>query len=354
MSQIIIDSKGSNNSNHVFGPLHRNLVGRSEFIRDLDEVVSRLADTSLTVFITGETGTGKDIVARLLHTRSERRSALFVKVNCPALPGELLESELFGYEKGAFSGAHTSKPGRFELAGGGTIFLDEITDIPESSQVKLIQVLDGEPFMRVGGVQPIHSNARVVAATNVPIEEAVNSCRLRKDIRYRLSEYVIHVPPLRERLEDIPSLLEHFNFNFSKQMGTDYRAVPDPLVRKMQGLLWPGNVRELAARVREYVATGSETVLVRDTSSDDRAAASTDEGSVEPESTDRAEASNGSSRQFIPLKEAAQQAVAQTEKALIEDALRYTLWNRREAAKLLETSYSSLLRRIETYEIGKP
>lgn len=351
MSQAI-DRQVERESDHVFGPLHRNLVGRSAFIWDLDKVISRLADTRLTVFITGETGTGKDIVARLLHTRSVRHSEAFVKVNCPSLPDDLLESELFGYEKGAFSGAYTAKPGRFELASGGTIFLDEITDIPERSQAKLIQVLDGEPFMRIGGVEAIRTDTRVIAATNVPVEEAVLDGRLRTDISYRLSESVIHVIPLRERPEDIPALSEHFNFNFSKQTGKEYEPLPKKLVEKMQSLSWPGNIRELASRIREYVATGSESQVFH----------------AEPRGVGVDSGLNGGSNgtsnrlssqtempepRFISLKEASRRAAAKTEKALIEDALRYTLWNRRKAAKLLDTSYSSLLRRIETYNIGR-
>lgn len=334
----------------VFSPLHEGLVGRSEFIRDLNETIDRLADTNLTVFITGETGTGKDIIARLLHRRSSRSNKPFVKVNCPAVPGQLLESELFGYEKGAFSGAYTAKPGRFELASGGTVFLDEIAEISDASQIKLIQVLDGEPFMRVGGVQPMQSDARVVAATNVPLEDAVENGRLRKDIRYRLSEYVIRTVPLRERREDIAPLAEHFNFNFSKRSAKEYVPIPASLIEELERMPWRGNVRELGSRIREFVASASEEALLHH----ERVEVSV--GAAETSASSRtAELSlNGQERKFTSLKEAARKAVEDTERVLIEDALRYTLWNRRKAAKLLDTSYSSLLRRIETYEIGKP
>lgn len=336
--------------NAVFSPLHVELVGRSEFIRELNETIDRLADTNLAVFITGETGTGKDIIARLLHQRSSRSSKPFVKVNCPAVPGQLLESELFGYEKGSFSGAYTAKPGRFELASGGTIFLDEIAEISEASQIKLIQVLDGEPFMRVGGVEPMQSDARVVAATNVPLEDAVENGRLRKDIRYRLSEYVIRTVALRDRREDIALLAEHFNFNFSKRSAKEYVPIPASLIKELERMPWRGNVRELGSRIREYVASGSDEVLFHQ----EDVAESHGVESVSDFPFPEKLSLKGEDRKFTSLKEASRKAVEETERALIEDALRYTLWNRRKAARLLDTSYSSLLRRIDAYEIGKP
>ena len=332
----------------VYGPLHEHLVGRSSFVQEVNELINRLADSKLSVLITGETGTGKDIVARLLHRRSKRSSHPFVKVNCPALPHDLLESELFGYEKGAFTGARTPKPGRFELADKGTIFLDEIAEISESVQVKLMQVLDGEPFMRIGGMRPVNANARIVAATNVPLDRAVGEGRLRKDISYRLSEFVVHMAPLRERLEDLPLLSEHFNYNFCKSLDREYEAIPENVLERMRTLPWRGNIRELAAKVKEYVATRDTACLV-----EDRTPPSPN---GKPASGTTAASANGrvnGDRQFESLKKATQRAVEETERRLIEDALRYTLWNRRKAAKLLQISYSSLLRRIDAYEIGK-
>ena len=334
----------------VFSPLHVGLVGRSKFICDLNETIDRLADTSLAVFITGETGTGKDIIARLLHQRSFRRSKPFVKVNCPAVPGQLLESELFGYEKGSFSGAYTAKPGRFELASGGTVFLDEIAEISEASQIKLIQVLDGEPFMRVGGVEPMQSDARVVAATNVPLEDAVENGRLRKDIRYRLSEYVIRTVPLRDRPEDIALLTEHFNFNFSKRSAKEYVPISASLIRELERMSWHGNVRELGSRIREYVASGSDEALFHQ----ENVAAPSGVAPVSDFPLPEKLSPTAQGRKFTSWTEAARKAGEETQRALIEAALRYTLWNRRKAARLLDTSYSSLLRRIDAYEIGKP
>jgi two-component system response regulator AtoC len=300
----------------------------------------------MTVLISGESGTGKDIVARLLHQRSNRKAKPFVKVNCPAIPSELVESELFGYEKGAFTGAHTAKPGRFELAEKGTIFLDEITEISEASQVKLIIALDGEPYMRIGGVQPIHPDVRIVTATNVPIERALETGRIRRDVYSRLSEFIIHMRPLRERAEDIPVLAEHFNYNYCKKIEKPYEPIDERVLEEMQDLEWRGNIRALAARVKEYVATGEESVLLDDSNGPQGVAR---QAAAEAAS----DSGKDDDKQFTPLKEATRIAVELTERALIEEALRYTLWNRRKAAKLLDISYSSLLRRIDAYQIGK-
>jgi len=328
----------------VTAPLHERLVGCSKFVRELDDLISQLAPTDMTVLISGESGTGKDIVARLLHQRSARKGRPFVKVNCPAIPSELVESELFGYEKGAFTGAHTAKPGRFELAERGTIFLDEVTEILEASQVKLFTALDGEPYMRIGGVNPIQPNVRIVSATNVPIEEALASGRIRRDVYSRLSEFVIHMLPLRDRRDDIPVLAEHFNFNFCKKMDKEYEPIDDDVLERMQELDWRGNIRALAARVKEYVSSGAEAALLDD---------SGPQLPVKPVAKRPAEAPADPGRKFTSLKEATRMAVELTERALIEEALRFTLWNRRKAAKLLDISYSSLLRRIDAYSIGQ-
>jgi two-component system, NtrC family, response regulator AtoC len=342
-------------------PLHESLLGTSAAMVEVNELTSKLAQSTLTVLVTGESGTGKDIVARLLHKLSPRIGKPFVKVNCPALPEGILESELFGYERGAFTGAHSSKPGRFELANHGTIFLDEIADITYNVQAKLLQVLDGEPFMRIGGVRSIHSDARVIAATNVDLDEAVRQGTMREDVFFRLSEVNIHLPPLRERAEDIPLLVEHFNFNFCEKQHKEHSPLPTDMVARMCEQEWQGNIRELAARVRKYVATGNPELLIReDTDGEFPGTHPTELGAqlaldrseraaVEAKSAQR----EPERKRFVPLKEARRRAVEATERALIEEALRYTLWNRRKAAKLLQISYSSLLRRIEAYNIGK-
>jgi len=337
----------SSRDHDAFCGLHERLVGLNPRILEVDATITQLAGSRLTVLITGETGTGKDIAARLLHRRSPRYGMPFIKVNCPGIPESILESELFGYERGAFTGAHTAKPGRFELANGGTIFLDEITETAQSIQGKLLQVLDGEPFMRIGGTVPIRSDVRVVAATNVPLDEAVARDVLREDISFRLREVVVHLPPLRERLDDVPILVEHFNYNICNALKKPYQAIAPSLVAQMQKLPFPGNVRELGARVKKYVAAGSEADLLE--WGDNLAIAK-----AGGEAKARSDGSDGTEeRQFPSLKEAVRQAVEETERRLIEETLRHTLWNRRKAAQLLDTSYSSLLRRIEAYQIGK-
>lgn len=338
----------------VRAPLNEGLLGVSESITKVREMILRLAQSEITALITGESGTGKDIAARMLHKHSTRYGKPFIKVNCPAIPESILESELFGYERGAFTGARTSKPGRFELANHGTIFLDEIAETTYTIQGKLLQILDGEPVMRIGGVNPVVIDVRIVAATNIAIEDAVRRGAVREDLFFRLSDVIVRMPPLRERREDIPLLAEHFNYNYCERLGKTYEPIAQDLVDQIAQLNWLGNVRELGACVKKYVATGNVEALFA--VSDD-----TPKASIEPRETaaaqlsaaKRGESKLPDSRKFVRLKEATQKAVEETERALIEEALRHTLWNRRKAAKLLDISYSSLLRRIDVYKIGK-
>ncbi len=340
-------------------PLNETLLGVSAAIQETLQLVQRLGKANLTVLVTGESGTGKDIAARMLHKLSPRYGKPFIKVNCPAIPESILESELFGYERGAFTGARTSKPGRFELANKGTIFLDEIAETSYNVQSKLLQVLEGEPFMRIGGVTPVLTDVRIIAATNVSLEESVRSGRFREDIFFRLSEVVLRMPPLRERPEDIPLLAEHFNYNYLTRMGRPYTPLPADVLTRIREMSWPGNVRELGARIKEYAATGDPAALNSDSASSAAALQSAPiplpvnlerETVREPEAPSRGRSEE---RKLPSLKEATRRAVEETERQLIEDALRLTLWNRRKAAQMLDISYSSLLRRIDAYNIGK-
>jgi len=339
----------------VQAPLNESLVGQSRAIADVREMIRRLASADITVLITGESGTGKDIAARLLHKQSNRSGKPFIKVNCPAIPESILESELFGYERGAFTGARNSKPGRFELANHGTIFLDEIAETSPTVQGKLLQVLDGEPFMRIGGVTPIQVDVRVIAATNMNLEDAVRDGRMREDIFFRLSEVIVQMPALRERPEDIAVLAEHFHFNYCERLGKPYEPLPADYLRRMQRQPWPGNVRELGGCVKKYVATGDPEMLLGDTVelAADLAPAPQRDIPVAHVATTHLPATTPQPKKFPSLKEVAQRAVEEAEKSLIEEVLRYTLWNRRRAAKLLGISYSSLLRRIDAYNLGK-
>ena len=335
----------------VFSPLGERLLGNDPEIVGIRAFAKRLARTDLTVFVTGETGTGKDIVANLIHGMDSRVKEPFVKVNCPSIPEEVLESELFGHDRGAFTGAHTSRPGRLELAQNGTVFLDEICETSLRFQGKLSQVLDGEPFMRVGGTRPIPMKARIIAASNRDLDAAVAEGRLREDIAFRLKEATVHLPPLRARQDDIPLLADHFNYHGCQMLGKEYRELELDILEHLKALDWPGNVRQLAARVNEFVVTGSRGALFIQDSGD---AAMIPGTKVEDSGTD----ATGPplvlpGKRFMPLKEAGRLAADKTERELIEQTLRYTLWNRRKAARLLSTSYSSLLRRIAKYKIGK-
>jgi two-component system response regulator AtoC len=335
----------------IFSAPHERLLGNDPRIREINGMIRELAQTNLTVFITGETGTGKDIVASLIHSQSARAQKPFIKINFPSIPEGVLENELFGHERGAFTGAQTSRPGRFELARDGTVFMDEICETSLHVQSKLTQVLDGEPFMRIGGTRPIPMKARLIAAANSGLDEAVAQGRLRKDIAFRLREAVIHLPPLRERQDDIPLLAEHLNFNACKTLGKEYRKLGSDVREHLKTLYWHGNVRELAGRVKEYVATASYDALFAE---DFEGGEGGPGGGGNGDSAALRDSRPGfAERRFMPLNEARRLAAEKAERALIEETLRWTLWNRRKAAKLLNTSYSSLLRRIERYKIGK-
>src|SRR3954470_24174773 len=221
------------------------LVGQSPAIRQIYAVVEKVANTPSTVLITGESGTGKELIARALHENSSRQAGPFIKINCAAIPKTLMESELFGYEKGAFTGAVGAKPGRFELAHGGTLFLDEIGEIPVEMQVKLLRVLQESEFERVGGIRTIKVDVRLVTATNRDLHAEVAAGAFREDLYYRLNVVPIHLPPLRERREDIPLLVGHFIAKFNERLKKQITGIDAEAVERLTGYHWPGNIREL-------------------------------------------------------------------------------------------------------------
>ena len=225
--------------------MFEEIVGSSDALRKILSDVARVAPTDSTVLIMGETGTGKELVARAIHRRSERSSRAFIRVNCAAIPQTLIASELFGHEKGAFTGAAQRRLGRFELADGGTIFLDEVGELPIETQVALLRVLQEREFERLGGTQPISVNVRVLAATNRDLEAAVESGAFRQDLFYRLNVFPIHVPALRERADDIPLLLEYMIDRYSRQIGKRIRNIDKRTMDLFQSYAWPGNIREL-------------------------------------------------------------------------------------------------------------
>jgi PAS domain S-box-containing protein len=237
------------------------IVGGSPALLQTLEAVSRVAPTDAAVLITGETGTGKELVARALHSRSPRRDRPLIKVNCAALPTGLVESELFGHERGAFSGAIARRIGRFELAQGGTIFLDEVGEIPPDVQVKLLRVLQEKEFERVGGNVTIKADVRVISATNRDLQRAVAEGRFRQDLYYRIAVFPLHLPPLRERKSDIPLLARFIVDRFGARVGKRIRTITDSTVARLSAYAWPGNVRELENVLERAVILASGDVL---------------------------------------------------------------------------------------------
>jgi two-component system response regulator AtoC len=313
-------------------------------MREVRETIEQVADTDITVLIRGESGTGKELVARTLHRLSSRRDKPFVKVNCAALPSELLESELFGFEKGAFTGAQKRKLGKFEFANGGTIFLDEIAEMSPALQAKLLQVLQDGEFSRLGGERDVQVDTRVLAATNRDLEDAVAKQEFREDLFYRLNVVTVMLPPLRERGEAIPFLIEHFLAKFARE----YKKTPKPLSREGLAALvaypWPGNVRELENVMRRVVVLGGEQTVLGElvartpklsaASGDDALARELLPGGLPEGAT-------------LDLKAIAKRAAAAAEKRVIARVLDQTRWNRKEAAERLQISYKALLYKMK-------
>jgi len=240
---------------------HGEIIGESEGIRKVLEEVERVGGTDMTVLVLGETGTGKELVARLVHEKSGRRERPLVKVNCSALPAELIESELFGHERGAFTGAVAKQVGRFELADGGTIFLDEVGELPLRLQAKLLTVLQEGEFERLGSGKTVKVDVRVIAATNRNLSEAVQRGRFRSDLYYRLNVYPIEIPPLREHREDIGLLAEVFLQEAGQRLGKGFGKIPDEVIEALQGYSWPGNVRELENVIGRAAVTSTGLTL---------------------------------------------------------------------------------------------
>ncbi len=306
-------------------------------------LVRRVADTDVPVLLAGESGVGKDVVARRLHAESGRAEKPFVKINCAALPGELLESELFGHEKGAFTGAHADNPGKFELAHEGTIFLDEIGDMDLRLQAKLLQVLQDEEFYRVGGTRSRRVDARVVVATNRDLEQEVAGGRFRNDLYYRLDVVTIRVPPLRERKEDVVPLVRHFVEKYLHRYPGGLDRVPDELMERFQTHDWPGNVRELENLVRRLVVLKDPSTVLAELASPrcGAPARAIAEGGL-PEADD------------APLKEVGKRAAQIAERQAILHALTRSGWNKRKAASRLQISYKAVLYKIRDCHIVDP
>ena len=303
------------------------LVGDSRSMTEIRRQVTALAPTDLTVLIRGETGTGKDVVARLIHQLSwPRNKQPFHKVNCPAVPENLFESEMFGHERGAYTGAESRRLGRFEMAAGGTLFLDEVGAISPAVQAKLLEVAEGKTFMRIGGAEQIHADARILAATNAPVEDMARSGAFRPDLLYRLSQATVTLPPLRERREDIPVLVEHFLDRCSSEANGRVPALSASDMAALEAYDWPGNVRELESVIKRFVALGCPLVL------HEALAVGPDASTAAP----------------CPC------ALEQCEAGLVRSALERSGWNQRLAARHLGLSYSALRRRMAKHGLERP
>jgi two-component system, NtrC family, response regulator AtoC len=320
------------------------------------ELVQRVADADVPVLLAGESGVGKDVVARRIHAASRRAGRPFVKINCAALPGELLESELFGHEKGAFTGAYADKPGKFELAHEGTIFLDEIGEMDPRLQAKLLQVLQDEEFYRVGGTRSRRVDARVVVATNRDLEKEIASGRFREDLYYRLNVVAIRVPPLRERKEDIAPLVLHFVEKYLRRYEGGLDRVPDAVMERFQAHDWPGNVRELENLVRRLVVLKDPSTVLGELPPLRSVAPAPPR--VETGTNDAASSSlarfHAPLPDDAPLKEVGKRAAQIAERHAILHALTRTGWNKRKAASRLHISYKAVLYKIKDCDIVDP
>ncbi len=316
-------------------------AGQNRKMRVVDSMIDHVADTDITVLIRGESGTGKELVARTICARSRRSRRAFVKVNCAALPHELLESELFGYEKGAFTGAQKRKLGKFEIANGGTIFLDEISEMHPSLQAKLLQVLQDGQFSRLGGHGDVAVDARVLAATNRNLESAVRDGSFREDLFYRLNVVSVQLPPLRERRDEIPILADHFMERYAREYGKDPKPMADDVRSAFASYDWPGNIRELENLVKRIVVLGSaEPVLAELRTRSAQAVRAPAPCAAALGELDRFLAGESDR---VSLKRVAREAAQVAEARLIEKVLQRTRWNRKEAAAILQISYKALL-----------
>jgi len=337
------------------------LFGTSPKMEEVKMTIEQVADTTATVLIRGESGTGKEVVARMIYAQSSRRDKPFVKVNCAAIPHELLESELFGYEPGAFTGANRQKLGKFDQANYGTIFLDEISEMHPALQAKLLHVLQDGEFARLGGKRDIAVDVRVLAATNKPLETAVAAGQFREDLFYRLNVVTIHIPPLRERREEIPVFLDFFLRKYSEYYGKQPSLFSDFAMSRMMEYDWPGNIRELENLVKRYVIVGNEAQIIRElathkpivSSLSAQPAAAVAAPSARP-AEPATHAGNGNADSAPSLLEIGRRAAMLAEREAIERVLTQTRWNRRQAAKILKISYKALLNKLKAMEEANP
>jgi two-component system, NtrC family, response regulator AtoC len=306
------------------------IFGRTEAMRSVQERLTKIASANVPVLIHGESGTGKDIIARMVHGLSPWKSGPLVKVNCPAIPGTLLESELFGYEKGAFTGAYGAKPGRVEMAHRGTLFLDEISELELGLQSKLLQLLQDGQFCRIGAQEDKKVEVRIVCATNRNLEVEIESGTFRQDLFYRINVVSLYLPPLRERRGDIEDLVNYFVEYYNRKFNCRARAISTELMSVLQKYHWPGNIRELENLVKRYVILGNEETISSDLAPRPRDFFNPDIDFDGP----------------ISLKKITREAVRELEGKVILKVLQANHWNRKKAARALNISYRALLYKI--------
>src|SRR5205809_2833436 len=318
----------------------RWLMGRGQDIQQVTQQIRHVADSNFTILIQGETGTGKELVARSIHQLSARREKPFVALDCGAIPETLIESELFGYEKGAFTGADRRREGHFQLAQGGTLFLDEIVNLPFPTQAKLLRTLEERQVQVLGAKGPLPVDVRIIAAANVPMDGEIRTGRFRQDLYYRLNEFVIVVPPLRERVEDIVYLAERFLAEASMELQRPVRGISDEAVQVLLGYHWPGNVRELRNVIRRAVLLSSDLI---------------EPGHLLPLPANSPEARPVEVSAFLPpglpRREMARMAAAEAERRAIRQALRTARGNKSEAARILGTDFKTLHLKMRRYGI---
>jgi two-component system response regulator AtoC len=306
------------------------VFGRSDAMVALRSRMNKVAAANVPVLIHGESGTGKDIIARMIHGLSPWKGGPFVKVNCPAIPGTLLESELFGYEKGAFTGAYGTKPGRVEMAHRGTLFLDEISELDLALQSKLLQLLQDGQFCRIGAQEDKKVEVRVVCATNRNLEHEIENGTFRQDLYYRINVVNLHMPPLRERRADIEELAAYFLEHYNRKYNCKAKPLSNELTSVFQKYHWPGNIRELENLIKRYVILGNEDVIAADLVA------------REPDFFNPEISLDGP----ISLKKLTRQATRELERKVILKVLQAHHWNRKQAARALSISYRALLYKI--------
>jgi len=313
-----------------------NIIGKDEKMIELSRMIQKVAQSDTSVLLQGESGTGKELFARAIHNFSERKDGPYITINCAAIPGELLENELFGSEKGAFTGAHARKMGKFEIANGGTIFLDEIGDMDISLQAKLLRVLQQKSFERLGGTKTVDVDVRVIAATNMDLPELIRLKKFREDLYYRLSVFPLIIPPLRERAGDVPLLAESFVEKFCREMRKPSKSLSKDAVSLLEKYHWPGNVRELENTIERSIILAESKKITPE------------HLAIRLRKTDEIKLREGAG-----LKEIGAHAQARAERATIVRVLREVRGNKRRCAKVLKIDYTTLFDKIKKYSIDK-